>query len=82
MEYVEVVGAVLGLMITYSFKRQYDMEKKVHDHETRLKVEEAKGEARDGDSKEIKDLLKTIVGDLSAIKQEQGYWRGRQESQN
>ena len=81
MDYGSIVQIVLGLLLAYSFRRQYDMEKKVNDHETRIQVEESTGKERDQVSAAIKTLLRGIAGDIGTIKQEQGYWRGRQESQ-
>ncbi len=81
MEAMDLLQTIIGLLVAYSFKRQYDMGKKVDDHETRLKVEESKGAARDKVASDIKDILHDIASDISTIKQEQGYWRGRQEGQ-
>ena len=81
MDYMTIIQTMMGLIIAYSFKRQYDMEKKVSDHETRIKVEESKGEERDKVAGEIKGLLHDIADDIGKIKQEQGYWRGMQDGQ-
>ena len=82
MDYGIVVQSVLGLLIAYSFRKQYDMEKKVNDHETRIKVEESKGRERDNVSADIKKLLHDIAGAIGTIKQEQEYWRGLQEGKS
>lgn len=80
----EVVLGIALFMISgvfyYILRQLSTMREKQHTLDNRLGVEEAKGSARDGVSKEIKQLLKHIAEDLSTIKEEQGYWRGRQEN--
>lgn len=81
---MDAVQGIALLMISgvfgYILRQLSKMREKQHELDNRLGIEEAKGSARDGISKEIKQLLKHIAEDLSTIKEEQGYWRGRQEN--
>jgi hypothetical protein len=51
------------------------------DIDSRLKVEESKGGNRDKIAAQTLEILGKIHDDLTTIKEEQGYWRGRQEGQ-
>jgi len=86
MEYLIEIGIsfYLGMVSIFGLRKINQMDSKLTDHEARLKVEESKGSLRDTVAGEIKELLHDIAGDISTIKQEQGYWRGRheQEQQN
>jgi len=86
MEYViEIALSLLSAFVVFlvlAVKKINQMDKVLTDHEARIKVEEAKGSSRDTVAADIKVLLHDIANDLSEIKTEQGYWRGRNESQS
>jgi len=81
MDVVEIAVSVFLIVFAYILRELSVLKKNNVDHESRLKVEESKGTARDEVASEIKTLLHDIAGDISSIKQEQGYWRGRHEQE-
>ena len=83
MEYIVEAGITLYVLVMsyFGIRKLIKMEDKVTDHESRLKVEESKGTARDTVANDIKELLHDIAGDISTIKAEQGYWRGRHDQE-
>ena len=83
MEFLtEVVLVVFGGTFYYILKQLSNMKDKQGEIDKRLGIEEAKGDARDSDSKDIKQLLRQIASDIIQLKEEQGYWRGRHEEQS
>ena len=82
MEYAgQLAGALVFLIVSVFFiRRLVKMEDKLTDLELRTSVAEAKATAHEHDNSEIKELIKQVLAELSDIKQEQGYWRGRQEN--
>ncbi len=78
MEYLVEIGValILSILTIFGFKKIITMETRLTDHESRLKVEESKGTSRDKVAEKTFKLLDKIHGDISQIKEEQGYWRG------
>ena len=82
MEVVEVAVGIFLLVFGYILREMSKLKDKQTDIVNRLGVEESKGGMRDTVATQTLELLSKIHQDLSTIKEEQGYWRGRQEHQN
>lgn len=83
----EIIGgliatAIIGAFVRYIISQIKDMKDKQNDLDSRLAVEESKGGQRDAVSAQTLELLGKIHHDISTIKEEQGYWRGKQEGQS
>ena len=80
MEYlVEGAIAVFLVVFGYILRELSAMKKHQTEIDSRLGIEESKGGTRDKVATQTLELLTKIHEDLGTIKEEQGYWRGRQE---
>ena len=82
MELVEIAVTLFLLVFGYILRELSKMKDKQTEINSRLGVEESKGGNRDKVATQTLELLGKIHHDLSTIKEEQGYWRGRQEGQS
>ena len=83
MEYiVEVAMTVFVVVFAYILRELSTMKTKQSSIDSRLSIEESKGGSRDRVAEKTLALLDKIHEDISSIKEEQGYWRGRHEQDN
>ena len=82
MEIVEIAVALFLIVFGYILRELSKMKEKQTNIDSRLKVEESKGGNRDKIAEQTLEILGKIHDDLTTIKEEQGYWRGRQEGQS